>query len=69
MKFCFSAHPESPSMAAVFHLLVREAGGEPEFECGKVVTIYDGKTEDEAFKKIVKLYEAQPDCIITLSTK
>lgn len=69
MKFCFSAHPESPSMAAVFHLLVREVGGEPEFEGGKVITIYNGETEDETFKEIIKLYEAQPDCIITLSTK
>ena len=69
MKFCFSAIPETPSMAAVFHLFVREAGGQPRFDCGKVVTEYEGSTEDETFKKLLDLYEGQPEHIITISTK
>lgn len=69
MKFYFSARPESPSMEGVFHLLVREAGGKPEFDCGKVVTTYDGEIGDETFKKLIELYETQPEHTITLSTK
>lgn len=69
MKFYFSAKPESPSMEGVFHLLVREAGGKPKFDAGKVVTMYEGGVEDEVFKKLIELYEAQPECVITISTK
>lgn len=69
MKFYFSARPETPSMQSVFHFLVKEAGGDPQFCCERVTTEYEGTIEDEALKKLIKLYESQPECIITISTK
>ena len=69
VKFHFSAYLSSPSEKSIFHLYASQAGGEAEFDNGQVVATYVGSTEDEAFRKLLKLFESQPGCIITLSTK
>lgn len=68
MRFRFSAELHSPSYASVFHLMVREAGGKPWFEKDKVVTEYEGTTEDKEFKALLELYEKEPRHTITLWT-
>ena len=69
VRFTFSAYLSSPSEKSIFHLLARQAGGEAEFDNGRVVATYVGSTEDEVFGKLLDLFEPQPGCTITLSTK
>ena len=69
IKFHFSAYLGSPSERSIFHLLARRAGGEADFDNGKVTATYVGSTEDHAFRDLLKLFESQPGCTITLSTK
>lgn len=69
IKFHFSAYLSSPSEKSIFHLLARQAGGEAEFDNGRVTATYVGSTEDEPFRKLLALFEAEPGCTITLSTK
>ena len=69
MKFFFSTFIESPSERSIFQALATEAGGKAKFIGREVLTEYDGDIKDEAFDKLMKLYESKPNHCLTLSTQ
>lgn len=50
-------------------MLVLEAGGRTQFIGKEVVTEYDGGIKDEAFHKLLSLYELKPSHSLTISTQ